>query len=790
MNKMANISELETCKCVGCGACVNICPQNAIQMQENNEGFSFPQIDKEKCTNCGLCTKVCGPYNSIKSNNDRPKCYVYMADDSHREISASGGIFSVIAEYFVKNQGYVAGAVWNSDLGVEHIVSDNIDDVHRMCGSKYLQSNINDCYKKIKVLLDNNKKVLFSGTPCQVSALKSFLGSDYNNLYCIDIVCHGISSPKVFKKYISEEVINSDDEVWVNTDFKDKKISWSNPCITTKTNYKAYSLFHKDDTYIKSFLDNYNLRECCGTCNFANIYRFGDITAGDFWKIQNYNKKFNDKKGTSLLLVNNKKGKFLLKILKSSSHLCKRVPLKYATNGNPNLYKPSKLNKNRSLFFNNLDKYSLKENLDIVSNDYADVMILNFWYAVNYGASLTCYGVQCLVEELGYAPKIINYVPDFSGKLKYNGSFSENFAKKYLHLTKTCSNYADLVNLNKYCKTFIVGSDQVFSPLLMNTHHSRATSSIYLLDFVEQNNKKISFSASMGDSADVVSFPEKHLFSLFLKQFDHLSVREQNAVDIFKNNFNISAECFLDGAFYIPKSKLIEMTEKYQNNEDYVFCYVLPYADDEFATNLAKEISEKLNIKLKIFQFNPKTTVEEWLSNIRNAKFVVSNSYHAVIFSIIFNVPFAQSKTSIAQARFDNLFKILNIEDAVVSSTENISFDKILANRNWSQINKKINEEREKAKIWLNNALISPTKDKSEYEHINYLYVKNQLDKEDVNYQLKILYYRQDAYKKYYLYKILSKILFGNLRKTFKKKYINQEKIVKYIRKVEKQYKL
>ena len=175
-------------------SCYNACPVNAITMVENEEGFKYPVIN-ESCINCGLCKKVCPHLVNNFGNNKDPECYAFCADDEIRMQSASGGAFPIIAKYFIENNGYVAGAVYNTDnIEIEHIVSKNFEDIEKMKNSKFFQSNINDCYKKVK---------------------------DFKNLYCIDIVCHGVPSPKVFQKYIREK-IKDKNEKWLHTNFRDK----------------------------------------------------------------------------------------------------------------------------------------------------------------------------------------------------------------------------------------------------------------------------------------------------------------------------------------------------------------------------------------------------------------------------------------------------------------------------------------------------------------------------------------------------------------------------------------
>ena len=417
---------IEKNKCTGCNACFNICPANAISMLEDKEGFKFPIIDETKCTNCGLCSKICPVINTKYDNEENPKCFAFMANDEIRKNSASGGVFAHLAHIFINNGGYAVGAVYTNDWSVEHIVSNKLEDIAKMQSSKYLQSDTKSSYKEIKNILDQGKKVLFSGTPCQVAGLKSFLRKDYENLYSLDIVCHGVPSKKVFKKYL-DEVYGIENVKSYNFRSKEKN-GWSGCSKCELSTGEVILKEKKNDEFYIPFLENLILRECCGNCQFNKLPRQGDITIGDFWGIHRYNKKLNDKKGTSVVLVNNKKADYLVNLLQKNSKLLKKVPLKFSLPDNPNITTHSVIHKKRDLFYENIDKLSYKENIDYTLGDKCDCMILNLWSTVNYGAMMTCLGVQFLCEKLGQNAKVINYIPSIH--LKYENSFAEKFAKK------------------------------------------------------------------------------------------------------------------------------------------------------------------------------------------------------------------------------------------------------------------------------------------------------------------------------------------------------------------------
>ena len=344
-----------TDNCSGCSACYNVCPNNAITMKENFEGFLYPVVDSALCTNCNLCKKTC-PNNICNNKNKKtPTCYAVMANNEVRYTSSSGGASYVMMDNFIKNGGYIVGAVYDEEWKIVHKISDNEKDLDSFKGSKYYQSNTLNVYQEIKKLLNEDKKVLFVGTPCQVAGLNCYLKKDYKNLIVVDIVCHGVPSYKVFKKFL-DTIVDKNEKI-LSINFRSKKQGWSSELLfSLKTNSNEYYIESSKNSFMRAFLKNFSLRKSCFSCKFQKIPRQGDITIGDFWKIQKFEKKLDDKKGTSLLLINNKKGEEFFEKIKSELILIKKVPIKYAIKGNKTLVKPTKYNKKRESYMLNIDK--------------------------------------------------------------------------------------------------------------------------------------------------------------------------------------------------------------------------------------------------------------------------------------------------------------------------------------------------------------------------------------------------------------------------------------------------
>jgi len=305
-------------KCTGCFACINICPRKAINMKLNNEGFFYPNVDKEKCNNCNLCLKVCPAINNQINTNISPK-NVIAAKSLNKETqisSSSGGIFTELAKAIIKQKGVVFGVVFDKKIA-KHIFIDKIDDLKKIRGSKYLQSYVNNSFKEVKKFLNLNKLVLFSGTPCQIAGLKSFLNLkkiNTKNLFLIDVVCHGVPSYRIFKEHILN-ISSSKGKILINIRFRDKKLGWKFFSLKYEFEDRLKNKFvidneHQKDFFMRGYLKNYYLRKSCYDCKFSKIPRQGDITLGDFWGIP---KKYYDRNGVSLVLLNNKKGDELFK---------------------------------------------------------------------------------------------------------------------------------------------------------------------------------------------------------------------------------------------------------------------------------------------------------------------------------------------------------------------------------------------------------------------------------------------------------------------------------------------
>ena len=333
-------------KCCGCTACMNICPKKAISMKEDEEGFLYPIVDEEKCVECGLCKKVCAFQSGYNIENRLEKIEVYAIknkSDKVRMNSSSGGMFYAIARYVISKNGVVYGCIFDDNFNAIHIGTDNIDGIKKMMRSKYSQSNLGNIYNNVREDIKNGKLVLFTGTPCQVAGLNKFIQNlDKSNLILVDLVCHGTPSPKLFQNYI--EFLEKTKKKKVKEYYhRSKKNGWKhNEDVIFEDGEDDYKS-RLSQTWKRIFCTDLCLRPSCYSCKYTNIKRPSDMTIGDFWGIEQYDKEFVDKKGISLTIINTTKGQKIFNEI-SNSLIIKKRNIEEAMDKNPQLRELLKIN--------------------------------------------------------------------------------------------------------------------------------------------------------------------------------------------------------------------------------------------------------------------------------------------------------------------------------------------------------------------------------------------------------------------------------------------------------------
>lgn len=310
--------ELPSTTCTGCGTCAQICPVHAIDMRASSEGFLYPFIKTDTCVVCNVCEKRC-PINQVKKRiliSEKPfiqrKSFASITNnDKIRVESSSGGIFTVLAEKILSDGGIVFGAEFDEDFSIHHGWTNRVSGLIRFRGSKYVQSRIESCFIKCKNFLDKGLTVLFTGTPCQIAGLRSFLNNDYNNLFCVDLICHGVPSPLLWQKYIKFIEKKSYSKI-AKISFRCKNNGWKmfSLCFTF-SDQSEYKEIQTEGMWMCSFNKNVMMRNSCYNCFFKGDNILSDITIGDFWGIEQYVPEKDDDKGYSICYINTKKGESL-----------------------------------------------------------------------------------------------------------------------------------------------------------------------------------------------------------------------------------------------------------------------------------------------------------------------------------------------------------------------------------------------------------------------------------------------------------------------------------------------
>ena len=314
---MIRVDLIEKTKCTGCAACASVCPANSITMKEDKEGFLQPSIDKKKCIGCHKCEKICPILNKETEREGETKAYAAINKDAAiRAKSSSGGIFHSLAKWMIEQQGGVVfGARFDDQWEVMHDYTETLEGIAPFMGSKYVQSRIGDSFRQAKRFLEDGRWVLFSGTPCQLGGLRAFLGKEYERLMQVDLICHGVPSPKVWRSYLKDCV----DGKIVSISFRDKKDGWKglqNVSINTTT--LNISEKQMANSFYRGFLRNVYLRKSCYDCQFRAYHRNSDITLADYWGVDKLCPEMFDNKGTSIVFAHTEKGRKCLEGLGDS----------------------------------------------------------------------------------------------------------------------------------------------------------------------------------------------------------------------------------------------------------------------------------------------------------------------------------------------------------------------------------------------------------------------------------------------------------------------------------------
>ena len=601
----------------------------------------------------------------------------------------------------------------NKNWKVEHIIIDKKEDLDKLRGSKYVQSDKKDIFKKIKELLNKDKYVLFSGCPCEVAGLKNYLMKDYDKLILVDLLCGSVESPKIYEKYLKENFL---DKKIKEIKFRDKNsFGWALQFNVYFENGDSYREVSWKNEYCRFYESKIMSRKSCYKCSFSSLPRTGDITIGDFWNIDRYDKNLDDRKGTSLILSNNSKADIFLKDIITHNKniiLYKEIPLNFIKNTcNGGLFKQRNMLIDLNIrlnFIKYIKNHTFEEIIKYLFEDYADVGIINFCSGSNYGAILTSYSIYNAVEKLGYLIKVINYAPVYANAENF---FIKKFHKKYFKITKLYRSKNELLALNDYIDNFIAGSDQIFAYNAdyywdRNMANKYGIKNISYLSFANLNKNLISFAASYGRNDYYGDYKNRLMTSYDLSRFDHISVREKDAIGLMKEKFNIeNAEQVIEPVFtldYEEWDKII--ADSSLNHKGKLAYYFLDPTEEK--EEAVKYISEKLNIEPIDAGGNFFREVEDFLYIIKNADFVITDSFHGTCFSIVFKKQFISFLNKERGESRYALFEEFKQKDRIINNLDELKNKKDLFEKiDYTETFEIIKKEKERAIFWLKNAL-------------------------------------------------------------------------------------
>lgn len=366
-------------QCCGCNSCAQACPKQCISMHEDSEGFLYPHVDTSLCIECGKCEKVCPVINQAEPH--RP-IKVYAAINPNEEIrrqSSSGGIFTLLAEQTIKEGGVVFGARFDESWQVIHDYTESIEGLAPFRGSKYVQSRIGDTYKQAEAFLKQGRKVLFTGTPCQIAGLKRYLHKEYENLLAVDFVCHGVPSPLIWQKYLAEVSQSHSTSSITSISFREKSKSWKRYHVKVcYNNGECFSQPSYDNLFMRGFLADIYLRPSCYTCPAKSGKSDADITLGDYWGIEHVRPAIDDDKGIGLVLVNTAKGEQCFD--KEKVNLIE-TSYEEAHAGNPGISRSVKSHAYRDYFFYLIKRgRSMSESMRLIFSTHLIARICRFIY--------------------------------------------------------------------------------------------------------------------------------------------------------------------------------------------------------------------------------------------------------------------------------------------------------------------------------------------------------------------------------------------------------------------------
>lgn len=691
--------------CTGCGACAAICPSKAIKMSTNYFEPYRPTLDKEMCKNCKRCVDVCPQLRHSKAGlTVAPTLYEVIAEsDELVKKSSSGGAFSVLANAILEFGGAVVGVRFGKDLMPEFTLAESKKDIAPLRKSKYIQARTGNIYLKTKEVLQTGRLLLFSGCPCQIAGLKTYLGKDYDNLYTVDLLCLYAAPPSFWKKYLEEEF---DPESIFDYEFRSKEQGWNVDCV--KITYKDGTTEIRrlmDDPFQRVFHSMIMMPKQCAHCRYQAIPREGDITIGDFHGIDERDPFIDDsyKQGISAMMVNSDKGRKLFEEIGLELKLKKKVPISWLDNNAGGLKK-----RKGELFQTSHDWLirllhsgrPFKDAVDIVRGNLPEIALVGTINVLGYGAMATNYALWSKLREFGYSVSLLQE-PRHVNVFASNNELFEQMGNEYSKcLIPRLYNLAEMnaVLGNRY-KVFITGSDQVFSANY--SFHTLAS-----LGWLKSNAHRISYAASLG--SDAQNRKRQYLFDQIISSIAHydcLSVRESISVNTLASEYGIKATHTLEPVLLYDAEFWRKFALK-KRVPEHIFSYILDFNPE--SNLLLGFIQGKLRCNIEHFNGTVlDDTFSKWLESLMNAKFVFTDSFHGMCFAIIFKKPFvAVINNERGGERFNDLAQKLHLESRLVRNYgEAIARPDLFGSFDWTESSMLLEQFRGESIAWLKNSL-------------------------------------------------------------------------------------
>ncbi|MDO4817854.1 MAG: polysaccharide pyruvyl transferase family protein [Akkermansia sp.] len=712
--------------CTGCSACSQRCPAHAISMEPDEEGFIRARVDAAACIHCGLCNKVC-PAAGDKATNPVEPLAAYAAwngNEDELKLSSSGGIFSLLARRTLALGGVVCGSVYDDAGIVHHAFAEDEAGLARMRGSKYVQSEMRDCYGKTMEFLRQGRHVLFTGVPCQVGGLRSYLGREYDNLLTMEIICEGAPSPGLFALHLRQQCPELRKVHYLS--FRDKRSGWAKLLVvdyeTESGERRQFTSPAREDGYMRAMSGALSQGRNCYNCRFREGRSGADISIGDMWAISIVAPEIpHPRGGASTVFTNTPKGAAAYAEVAGRLAFNKTIHPLAATVNNGYVYRaPAIAPEARAEFFRCTHAgLPLAQAADNALRKSNCVAILNHAGHYSYGSNLTAFALQEYLRRRGHAAYIVSLRPfrsPYPDRIKPYLSFI-NGAMRW---TGHCYGPSDCATLNNDFDTFIAGSDQIFR--YPRPWIRRCAEPSFYLEFAAPGKRRIAYAASFG--LDTYQGPKRQArrFHKALRDFDAVSMRERQGLDILRERFNYTgATAVLDPVFLLSsrdwnRFALASPIQVPENRLTSFFFFSRQRATDALDACAARNALHPFNLNAA------KVDIMGWLKITSHSSFIVTDSFHMMCFAIIYHKPFAViSAQRFGKARLLDLLQNLNLETRLIDLDEPSAEGGALAVRlqelyatpiPYDEVEARLAPLREQSAQWLMEALSKPVSPK------------------------------------------------------------------------------